>query len=131
MNHYKAKKIYQYTREGVFLKEWGSISEASKAIKINNSNISMCAEGKRTIAGGYRWSFEYFEKLPPIQKQKRSRKGINGKPINQLDAHGNILNCFSSLCEAEEKIGINATSISKALNGHIKTAGGFRWEFDK
>lgn len=129
-NHYKAKKIYQYTKDGIFVKEWGAISEASKTEKINQSNISMCAEGKRTIAGGYRWSFEYFEKLPPIQKQNRSRKGIGGKAVIQLDLNGNIINHFHSLNEAENETGINATSISKVINGHIKTAGGFVWETD-
>ena len=130
-NHYKAKKIYQYTREGLFVREWGAISEASKNLTINQSNMSMCAEGKRAIAGGYRWSYEYCEQLSPIQKQHKSRKGINGKPVNQLDLQGNIVNRFLSLYEAEEKTGVNATSISKAINGHIKTAGGFLWKIDK
>ncbi|MBR2634795.1 MAG: hypothetical protein IKD31_04370 [Clostridia bacterium] len=129
--HYNAKKIYQYTKEGTFIKEWGTLSEASKTLTINNSNISMCAEGKRAIAGGYRWAYERLEKLSPIEKQKKSRKGINGKPINQLDLQGDIVCHFISLNEAGEKTGINATSISKVLNGHIKTAGGFRWEFDE
>ena len=130
-NHYKARKIYQYTREGIFVREWGAISEASKTLTINQSNMSMCADGKRAIAGGYRWSYEYCEQLPPIQKQHKSRKGINGKRVNQLDLQGNVIKRFISLYEAEEKTGVNATSISKVLNGHIKTAGGFFWEIDK
>ncbi len=127
-HHYKARKIYQYAKDGTFIREWESISEASQTEKINHSNLSMCAEGKRAIAGGFRWSFEYFEKLLPIQKQQHRNKGINGKPVVQLDSQRNVLNQFTSLCEAEKQTGVNATSISKAINGHIKTAGGFIWE---
>ena len=130
-NHYKARKIYQYTRDGLLIKEWGAIAKASKELGINQSNMTMCANGQRAIAGGYRWSFEHFETLPPIQKQYKSRKGINGTPIFQIDSNGNIMNRFISLYEAEEKTGINATSISKVLNGHIKSAGGFSWKVDK
>ena len=126
--HYKARKIYQYTKEGVFIQKWGTTTQASTLLKINQSNISMCALGKRAIAGGYRWSYEYLEQLPPIQRQHKNRKGINGIPIVQIDLNGNIVNHFISLYEAEEITGINATSISKVLNGHIKTAGGFFWK---
>ena len=130
-NHYKAKKIYQYTKDGIFIKEWKAISEASRTEKINQSNISMCAKGERALAGDYRWSYEYFDKLPPVQRQHKSREGMNGKSVNQLDLQGNIVNHFRSLCEAEKQTGVNATSISKAIHGHIKTAGGFLWKIDK
>ena len=129
-NHYKAKKIYQYAKEGQFIKEWEAISDASKTLRINQSNISMCAEGKRAVAGGYRWSFKLSEKLPPIQKKHRTRKGINGKSVNQIDLQGTVVNHFATLNEAQEKTGINSTSISKVINGHIKTAGGFFWTID-
>ena len=72
-NHYKARAIYQYTKEGIFIKEWQSISEASRALNINNSNLSMCAGGKRAAAGGYRWSYEYFEALPTLPMRKNHR----------------------------------------------------------
>ena len=111
--------------------EWGSVSEASKTLKINQSNISMCAEGKRNIAGGYRWTHEFFEKLPPIERKQASRKGERGKAVIQLDLQGKIVNRFISLNEAAEKTGINSTSISKVINGHIQTAGGYFWKADK
>ena len=72
-NHYKAGAIFQYTKEGIFIKEWQSISEASRALNINNSNLSMCAGGKRAVAGGYRWSYEYFEALPTLPMRKNRR----------------------------------------------------------
>ena len=129
--HYKSKVIYQYTRDGEFVRKWESISNASKTLNINNSNIYMCAIGKRAIAGGYQWTFEYSETLESIVRQKKSKKGMWGKAVNQIDMQGNIINHFNSLNEAERQTGINATSISKSIHGRTKRAGGFLWKLDQ
>lgn len=57
------KKIYRYSLDGSFLDEWRSISFASRELKINSSNISMCAKGKRKNAGGYVWSYAKKDRL--------------------------------------------------------------------
>lgn len=51
------KMIYRYSLDGLFIDEWRSVSFASRELKINSSNISMCANGKRKNAGGYVWSY--------------------------------------------------------------------------
>ncbi len=51
------KTVYQYSLDGEFIKEWRSISFASRELHINAPNISMCAKGKRPNAGGYKWSY--------------------------------------------------------------------------
>lgn len=56
--HYLARKIYQYGKDGVFIKEWSCISDASRELAINNANITMCAKGERKCAGGYIWRYE-------------------------------------------------------------------------
>lgn len=127
-NHVESKKIYQYSIDGEFIKEWDCISEASRELKINSSNISMCAKRQRDNAGGYRWEYFYRDKLEPIVKIKKSRKGMWGKTILQLDIEGNVINEFSSLNEASRQLKIDSTSISKVLHGHIKNAGGFYWK---
>ena len=52
------KTIYQYSLDGTFIKEWRSISYAGRELHINISNISMCANGKRPNAGGFKWSYD-------------------------------------------------------------------------
>lgn len=52
-----AKKIYQYDTEGKLIKRWDSIVEASRALNINHSNISMCAKHYRPLAGGFKWEY--------------------------------------------------------------------------
>lgn len=50
--------IYQFTKEGVFIKEWSSISLASNELKICNVNISSTSLNKRGTAGGFIWKKE-------------------------------------------------------------------------
>lgn len=50
-----AKKVYQFSKNGEFIKEWNCMSEASRSLSISLSNISMCIKGNRSHAGGYIW----------------------------------------------------------------------------
>ena len=52
-----SKKILQFTKSGEFLREWSSLSEASKQLKINCGHICSCCNGKRKSAGGYVWKY--------------------------------------------------------------------------
>ena len=52
-----SKKILQFTKSGEFIKEWPSIREASKQLKINFGNICSCCNGIRKYAGGYVWKY--------------------------------------------------------------------------
>ena len=125
--HVESKKIYQYTIDGEFIKEWGALSDVRNILGINVSNISMCAQHKRPNAGGFRWEYSHFEKLPPLIKQKR-RPNKPTKTILQLNLDGQIVGEFKSLNDAGQCTGTNPTSISKVLHGHTKTAGGFIWK---
>lgn len=63
-HHPLSKKIYQYSMEGTFIREWKSISEAGRALHISSSNITMCAKNTRKQAGGFCWKYD-----PPIEKE--------------------------------------------------------------
>ena len=52
-----SKKILHFTKSGEFIREWPSINEASKQLKINRGNICQCCNGKRNYAGGYVWEY--------------------------------------------------------------------------
>lgn len=51
------------------------------------------------------------------------------KCVLQIDNNGNIVAKYKSLCLAAKSIGIGYSNISKAVHGHIKSAGGYMWEF--
>ena len=52
-----AKKILQFTKSGEFISEWSSLKEASRQLRIAQSNICNCCSGKRKYAGGYIWRY--------------------------------------------------------------------------
>lgn len=55
----KWRKIAQYTKEGVFIKEWPSIKEAAITLGLQHGNIWRCAKtefGKKSC-GGYLWKY--------------------------------------------------------------------------
>jgi hypothetical protein len=52
------KPILQYTADGHFIREWRSLSYASRELGIAASNISKCAKGKKITSGGYIWKYK-------------------------------------------------------------------------
>ena len=56
--HHQAKKVYQYTKDMEFIKEWSYMTEASNELGICKGNISLCCLGKRPSAGGFVWKYE-------------------------------------------------------------------------
>ena len=126
--HAESKCIYQYSKEGKFIKKWGSISEAGRELHFNMSNITSCAKHLRAVAGGFRWEYSYYPQLKPIVKTQISKKGRYGKCILQFDMEGNFIKEFPSVNEAARATKIDATTISKALHGHITKAGNYIWK---
>lgn len=47
--------IQKLTKQGKLIKEYKSVTEASKKTGIPNTNIYKCINGKRNSAGGYKW----------------------------------------------------------------------------
>jgi group I intron endonuclease len=52
------KPIIQKTLNGVFIREWDSIKEASKTLNISNGNISNCCSGRIKTFKGYVWAYK-------------------------------------------------------------------------
>lgn len=58
-NGHIAHKIIQYSKDGVFIKEWNNINEILKYLGIKyNSHIYKCINGKTTNAYGYVWKYK-------------------------------------------------------------------------
>lgn len=52
------KAILQYDLNNNFLKEWNSITEASKALKINHGSICSCCKGRYKQIKGYIFKYK-------------------------------------------------------------------------
>lgn len=52
------KKVFQYSKNGEFIKEYKSIQYAADSLGIFPTNIIECCKGRRKSAGGYIWKYE-------------------------------------------------------------------------
>lgn len=52
-----ARAVNQYDLEMNFIKSWGSIKEAARALNINGGNISNCCSGYQKTAYGFKWRY--------------------------------------------------------------------------
>ena len=52
-----SKKVYQYTLDWEFIREWGATREIQMELWINRWNISACCLWKLKTAGGFIWKF--------------------------------------------------------------------------
>lgn len=57
-----AKPIIQISINGSFIKEWATAKEASLALGISDSGISVCRKNQQKTRGGYKWvdAVEYY-----------------------------------------------------------------------
>ena len=53
-----SRPILQLTKDGEFIKEWPSISDAYRRLGIPPSNICFCLKGYRKYAGGFVWRYK-------------------------------------------------------------------------
>lgn len=51
------RNVRQYTKDGVYLKQWDSVRCASRALQIADTNIYFACKGKRNSAGGFLWKY--------------------------------------------------------------------------
>ena len=50
--------ILQFSKDGEFIKEWPSMAEAHRKLRISQGNIWACCKGKRKQAGGFVWRYK-------------------------------------------------------------------------
>lgn len=126
IKHDSAKEVVQLTKEGKFINEFKSISEAGKATSVDRSNISSALNGKSKNSGGFIWMYkeDYYNNGFKLENYIRS---YNEKPIIQLTKKGEFVKEWYSIAEANEQTGINRSSISGVINGRRNIAGGFKW----
>lgn len=67
MSKKNGREIHQYTIDGEYVTSYPSVNAASKAI--GYSNVSGATRKPNYTAGGYRWSYEKYDNLPPITKE--------------------------------------------------------------
>ena len=118
------KKVYQYDKQGLFLKEFNSCLEASKEVKVEIDCIRKCCLGSRFSAAGFQWSYNKVENLNIIITE--------GIPIVQFSLLGERIKTFSSIQSAAKELNLYPNQISKScrLKNNYR-AGDFLWRYLK
>lgn len=57
-NVWNNKAVLQCSKQGVFIKEWNTISEASRILNISQGNIVACCKERLKSAGGFIWKYK-------------------------------------------------------------------------
>lgn len=102
--------IYQYTIDGVFVKEWEDRSEASY---FYGMSIMECAKGNVRTAYKYRWDYAKKEKLPPLPKLTKTPKDpstinindekyIQSPRVYKFDLTGNLLKIYDNCSKIDD-----------------------------
>lgn len=120
-NKEMAKKIFQYSSNGEFLREFDSITEASHEYEVSTSSLSWATKNE-TLCVGYQWRFYKKDNIGKYRKR-------NLRPVIQFDLEtGKIINRFNSISEAEIETGLSG--IVNACTKRIKSVGGYGWKYD-
>ena len=120
------KPICQYTKDGILVGKYESISEAFYKTGISIYNISSCLAGKRKSAGNYLW--KYASDDNPEQIEKYNGLDKSPKSIYQYK-DGKQIGCYNSIYKASHLTGISKGNISSCLCGRRKSAGGYNWAY--
>lgn len=59
----KHRKVYQYSLEGKFIKEWGCMSDACREYSIDSGSMTKNCQGLKKQAKGYIWKYEYQDQM--------------------------------------------------------------------
>lgn len=118
----KDKKVFQYSLEGVFIREWKMNKELQEAF--NNKN--MCSRVNESIKQGhsykgFQWS---YEKLPFMKKLEYKSGRI--RKVGRYTLEGELIETFNSVNEAKRAWGSGAVNV---LRGNNKTCRGFLFKY--
>jgi len=120
----KTKKAYQYSEDGVFLKEYSSYIEIGSFYNINPTIFTKIVDqnGKKSYRGTYFFS---SKKKANVFKFKKVKK--DNIPIVQYSLMGKFIKEFKNQREASRILNIHQPNINKCLKGERKQSGGYYW----
>lgn len=58
VKHHLARPVYQYSKDGTFIKKWEYMNEAAKSLNLSRGAISNVCLGRAKTSGGFVWTYE-------------------------------------------------------------------------
>lgn len=120
------KEVHQYDLEGNYLRSFPSVIKAKKEF---GGDIYNAVAGIHATAGNFQWRDKKYDKIPPYFSKLLDIE--NSKTIYQYDEYNNLIKEWKGSKLPSEELKINRTAIRNCLCGLAKTAGGFKWSYEK
>ena len=112
----RSKNVYQYTLDGVLIKKWKSVKEASECGYDYNC-IYKCVTNKNNIHKNSYWSYEFLEKEYIINKLS---KQLNKRKIIQYNKNSEFIKIWNCVDDIKNELGYDKSCINECLNGKRK-----------
>lgn len=127
-DHPRAKKVYQYSLNGDFVKEWDALHEVKRAFNLTECP-DKCLTGKTLSYHGYMWFYEYKgEKIEPYTNNAgKVQKIVLAKPVYQYDIKGNFIKEWDIRNDVQKVFGIKTARISEACKRNSHFFGEYFW----
>jgi hypothetical protein len=127
-NIFEYNKIYQYSIDGDFIKEWRNATEVYEVYDVinKNRNLQRAVENINNTLYGFRWSCVKFDKL-----EKIVRKSNIPRKIYQYDDKYNLIGEYKLLKEASFISNIPKSQIRQSLWNKSKTKNNHYWLYEK
>jgi hypothetical protein len=115
--------IVQLSKNGQFIKQWSSISEAMYELKINH--ITTCCKGRIKSSGGFRWMYleDYVKLKDNLPEVKYSKK------VLQFSIYGDLIREWESLKEISKHYNVSERSICGCCRNEFNTVCGYLWRY--
>ena len=104
------KTVFQYTKDGTFIREYFSMNEAERETGVDRYLISRALDDSTLSAGGFLWTSTYMEGLSYSRRMPASSKAIV-----LYDKHNNFVNEWPSINEASKCLGIPSSNIIRNI----------------
>ena len=125
--HRLSKSVKKYDKQGNFIKEFDSVTEAANEINVSTNNISLCCKRKSKSVKNfiYRYSNDdlTINEIQKIITHNKKRK------VAQYTMDGKYIATYISLAEASRITGARDTSIRNCCVGKYKHANHFLWKY--
>lgn len=93
--------IHQYSLKGVYIKSFKKVRDAAEDLGLQSSNIVYCAKGRYQSCGGFIFSYEKLEKVPPYTGNPIT-KSIKVKDMETQETFE-----YKTLASVAEKTGLH------------------------
>ena len=118
------KRVYQYSTDGDFIKEFRNTSEAFKEIG-RTFDVDRACTGVIVTSAGFQWRYEKFDKLEKVIIRKYKPESLI--EVHKYDLEWNYICTYKGVRNAAKANNCLDSAISGVFSGKNKSSGGFKW----